>query len=588
MNMPALRTLSRVLLLGLVALITASCGGGGGSTFVPLGVLVYTTDWTNSGAAGGGVSQRISVLDLNERTVKSLIANKSVSGDETYRIENIASGTYVVRCELFSQVNLGGVKTGEFEVQLQIMDQTPLQSRVGAPVTSVSVSPLNVTAQVPKGITFHAAPIEAGGRPTFAPASSIAWSVLGGVGTITTDGTLITSAAGNGTVRARHVPTGNLGSAVANVSGASPTTTKWTIFVFLNAANDLYAYSALNMNQMEKVAGGDVRFVVQWKQSTTKFSSSSFDGTRRYLVKPDSTDLVNSEVIQNLGSGVDMGKPDTLKQFLDWGKTYYPAQRYGVVVWNHGNGWRRSPSRAVSYDDETGNAIQIWQLDSAFSGHHFDFLAWDASLMQMAEVAYEVRGTADYIVGSEESPPAEGYPYDTIFAKFRDTPDASTRDLTKAFVDGMLGVPSYASRKITQSVLDTSKLAAVGSAINTLAQQLMANSAALASAIPAVRNSAQPYSQTSSPPRYYRDAIDMCEKLEAQSNIASVDSACQGLKAAIQNALVWEGHNSFSSGSRGLSIDFTPGTIFLSSATDYGQMKLGKDTLWDDWLVTAP
>lgn len=583
-----MKLLSRILLLCLVA-FAASCGGGGGSSFVPIGVLAYTTDWTNSAAAGGGVSQRLSVIDLNGRTVKSLIANKTLNGPETYSLENIDSGTYVVKAELFSQLTLGGIKTGEFRVQMEIMNRVTLTSKVGEPVTGVSVTPATVNAQVPKGIAFHAKPIEAGGDATFAPANTITWSVLGGVGTVTADGTLITTTAGNGTVRARHTPTGALGSAIANVSAANPTTTKWTIFVFLNAANDLYAFSNLNVNQMEAAAGNaDVRYVVQWKQSVTKFASSSFDGTRRYLVKPDSTSNVVSEVIQNMGSGVDMGKPQTLKDFLDWGKTYYPAQRYGVVVWNHGNGWRRSPSRAVSYDDETGNAIQIWELKTALAGHHFDFLAWDASLMQMAEVAYEVRSFADYVVGSEESPPAEGYPYDTIFGTFRDNPDATTRNLTKAFVDGMLGVPGYASRKITQSVIDTSQMAAVGTAINTLAQELMANNAALNTAIQTVRSQAQAYSQTSNPPRYYRDAIDVSERLAALSSIGSVDTACLGLKTAIQNALVWEGHNTFSPGSRGLAIDFTPGNVFINSATDYSLMKLGQDTLWDDWLVTSP
>ena len=55
-------------------------------------------------------------------------------------------------------------------------------------------------------------------------------------------------------------------------TGATVTTTKWPVLVYINAANDLYQFSDLNMNQMEQVAGNNqVRFVVQWKQSTDLF-----------------------------------------------------------------------------------------------------------------------------------------------------------------------------------------------------------------------------------------------------------------------------------------------------------------------------
>ena len=45
-----------------------------------------------------------------------------------------------------------------------------------------------------------------------------------------------------------------------------------------------------------------------------------------------------------------------------------------------------------------------------------DVLAFDACLMQMAEVAYEVKDLADYVVGSEETEPGPGYPYDPFLA----------------------------------------------------------------------------------------------------------------------------------------------------------------------------
>src|SRR5690606_28366009 len=119
-------------------------------------------------------------------------------------------------------------------------------------------------------------------------------------------------------------------------------------------------------------------------------------------------ELVQNNLQDENGNALDMGNPDTLGDFIKWAKQNYPADRYCLILWNHGNGWKRSaqdeyPTRAFSYDDQYGTSIKTWQTDQMMGGETVDILAWDASLMQMVEVAYEARSHADYIVGSEES-----------------------------------------------------------------------------------------------------------------------------------------------------------------------------------------
>ncbi len=78
--------------------------------------------------------------------------------------------------------------------------------------------------------------------------------------------------------------------------------------------------------------------------------------------------------------------------------------------------------------------------------------------MQQAEVADEIRSKVDCIVGSEESPPGAGYPYNLILNKFYNAPNSTPLTLAEAFVDGMItGYESDSNDKITQSVIDTSK-----------------------------------------------------------------------------------------------------------------------------------
>lgn len=567
-----------------------ACGGGGGDSGTA--TFTYSTDWTGRSLPGGGVSQRVRLLTLGGSVLKNWIINYGTNVIDQVSAE-VPAGDYLLQAQLYSQVDAGGVNTGVMNTRLTLSGASVLSTRVGETVTGIKVTPASVTVSLPGSQAFYAMPTGPDQTPCFAAPGSVTWATFGGIGTVDSDGLLLCNTAGSGSVRATHTPTTSIGSAAVTVNGSTPTTKKWTILVYLNAASDLYPYSTLNVNQMEAAASNpDVRIIVQWKQSQLMYPSSSFDGTRRYQIQPDDSTSVVSPIIQNLGNHVDMGSEATLLEFINWAKTYYPAERYGLIMWSHGNGWRRKPNdeitRAVSYDDETGNAIQIWEFLGGLGSNQMEFIAFDASLMQMMEVAYELRNNTKYVVGSEESPPGEGYPYTPIVAAFRDNPDNTTKNLTKAFVDAMVNEPTYTGRKITQSVVDTSKLGTLATKLDALAFTMISNAGTLSAAIQAARNNSQSYSQTSSPPRYYRDIVSLCENLEANTTNAAVDAASAEVRSALLSAVVWEGHNAQSPGSRGLSIDFTPGTVFLSSSTDYARMLFGIDTQWDDFLAISP
>lgn len=576
-----LHVLSLLVTLLLVMLLVG-CGGGG-ATVTRLEVMVR---W---GAVGGvdGQSQRVQLFDLEGRlAAPSRVVNRT-EGDTLVPLE-VGSGVYRLRVDLFQGPNLSGLRTGEIETLVEVHGRTGFQTLAGATPTQIRVTPGSATVDAQFSRRFFATGVQ-GSFTVFLAPGTVQWSVLGGGASINDEGLAVGETPGTVTIRATHTPTGLIGAATLTVRPFEAQRGKWTILVFMNAANDLFSFSQLNMNQMESVAGNpDVRFVVQWKQSQTIFPSSSFDGTRRYLVRPDNTSEIRSELIQDMGGGIDMGRPETLAEFVRWGKTYFPADRYVLVVWNHGNGWRRSPDfgRAVSYDDEFGSAIQAWELAQALGDETVDILAWDASLMQMIEVAYEVQDKATLIVGSEESPPGEGYPYDLIFREFRDRPDDSTANLAKAFVDGMLAVPAYATRRITQSVIDSSQLPALGAAVDGLAAELIAHRNALTEIVPALRNETQSYSRTTV--RFFYDLDHLCENLAASSAPLAVRNAANVVRDRVAEAVIWEGHNDRSPNSRGIAIDFSPGDVFASSSVDYGRLRFARETRWRDWLLVAP
>lgn len=596
--------------------ILLGCGGGGGGTSTALGrapgqcpvstvfgSVQYNTVW---GSAPASASQVIQLIDGDGFTVRSDSVNRSGALTSSISMTNVTAGTLILKATIYSAANATGTVLGESRQIVDLCAASPgataatAQTQYGVAPTSLGVNPTPFS--MPQGaLAQFVATGWSGQSAVFLPVSDITWSVGNGIGTVSATGKFTAVTVGNGTVVAQSASTSLSGAASVNVTQTTTQHTKWTILVYLNAANDLYTYSTLNMNQMEQVAGNpDVRFVVQWKQSKSAFAGSTFDGVRRYLVKPDNTSAIASTVVQNnltdsFGNALDMGNPQTLKDFLDWGVANYPADRYCLILWNHGNGWKRSgdddQGRAFSYDDQYGTSIKSWQTDQALAGHHFDIIAWDASLMQMMEVAYEVRNFADYVVGSEESPPGEGYPYHLIFDNFAANPTAPTATLADAFVQGMQEQSQpgglYEFRKITQSVLESSKLGAVASALGTLSQELQNAQPATAAQIQAIRNNAQSYSPT--PSRVYRDIVDICLRIEADLTFpSSVRTASANVRAAIAQATVSEYHNAQSPNSHGLAIDFSSAGAFAAYKTDYQQLHFSQDTNWDDWLSVAP
>ncbi|MBI5706442.1 MAG: hypothetical protein HZC36_05575 [Armatimonadetes bacterium] len=518
--------------------------------------------------------------------------NQDTNGLQSSGLSATGEGLFHLHVELFSQRDLGGTQTGELDAWVDVGLQSRFRTAVGLDVASLTVNPQQISLEVQHSKQFYATPYNSGAQAVFTELGSLSWTTLGGTASVNENGLVLGESEGQGSVRATYVPQAINGSAVFTVTPFTATRTKWTVIVYLNAANDLYTFSDLNVNQIEKVANNDqVRFVIQWKQSKDIYPQSSFDGTRRYLVKFNTSTAIASELLQDMGTGVDMGRPETMLGFINWAKTYYPADRYCLVIWNHGNGWRRGleePSRAVSYDDQTGNSIQISELAQALGDTRFDIVAWDASLMQMLEVAYEIQDHAQFVAGSEESPPGEGYPYDLIFREFRDRDSESTKNLSKAFVDGMLAVPSYASRKITQSVIDTAKLPALASAADALGTQLSANVATIGQQIISIRSTSQSYSPTAS--RVYRDLDHVCDLINQQIGIPSVQLAATNVRSALANAVVWEGHNANSPNSHGVSVDFSSATTFNSGTTglDYSLMRFAAETSWNEWLLIAP
>ncbi len=596
--------------------LLAGCGGGGGGT-PQSSILTVVTDWTNH-ANTGSVSEELDLYDANGLFVKELNVNQDVAGREIKSFAAVPAALYHLKGASWSQPNLGGVQTGSLDALVDLRTGRTIHIDVGNVPTQVVVSPQSATITVQQSQQFYATAEDVAGNFVFTPmvGAGIAWSSLGGTTTIDANsGIGIGSTPGSsGFVQATYSPGNLIGAATVNVTAFTVTQSKWTVLVYMNASNDLDQFSVPNILQMQKVADtvANLRFVVQWKQSLNPaFSPNpSFVGTRRYLIKPSSGNQVVSQLIQDMGTNIDMGDVQTMADFLNWGKTYFPGNRFCVVVWNHGNGWatgralaQKLPTRGFSYDSGTGNNIDTFQLSQALGTLQPDILAWDCSLMQMIEVAYEARNQVKYVVGSEASPPGAGYPYDLVFAKFRANPDDTSANLTKAFVDGMVQTyPTSTGFNTTESVIDTTQIPALSSSISVLADALIANEAVVTTLMPQVRANAEGaafginpgYDDSTQYGRLYRDLYDCCSLLQSGAGgvtaaPAAVEVAAANVQTAISNAVIWNGHNGNDLNAHGVSIDFSDAATFAPKASDYGQLTIAKDgNHWPTWLAQSP
>ncbi len=581
----------RVLFLLLCCLVTLSgCGGGGSS----VATFTFQIQWNTPTGGIDGQSVLIELFDQNN----ILKFSTTIDRPTTFRnIFGVPSGTYHLHVNLFAQTGQQGALNGQLDDLIAIGGSSTYSASVGPAVAHVKVTPASAMLAVTHSQQFYATSQTSAHVSTFTAPSGFTWQTLGGVASTDQNGLVVGTSAGPGSVQATNAAVSISGAATLTITPTTTTHTKWTVIVWMNASNNLWPDSILNVNQMERVASNpQVRFVVEWKQSTNVDPGSTFNSTRRYLVKQDTTNAIASEIIQDLGPGYDMGSSANLLDFMNWAKTNYPADHYCVVIWNHGNGWTRAlRGRGVSYDDESGNHIDTWQLSQGLGNGVNDIVAWDASLMQQIEVDEEIHDKAALIVGSEESPPEQGYPYDLIFAHLRDNDNLTALALADEFVDETVAFyGNGAGLNITQSVIDTSQLSGLVTATSNLADALSANVGSLGTIVPQVRANAQGYDDSTSEHRLFRDLYDIGLKLENFGAPAAVVTAEQAVRTAVTQAVVHEGHNTNSPGSHGIAIDFHAGSVFTASpptptlAQDYQNLRFGQETHWGQWLSIAP
>lgn len=394
-----------------------------------------------------------------------------------------------------------------------------------------------------------------------------------------------------------HLFAVGFGILFAIVSWAGPKTEQkeWTLLVFMNGHNNLDRYGGDDINEMEQVGSTDwLNLVVQW-------ASLSSDHTRRLLVQKDELpQRVTSPILERLPP-VDMGDYRNLVEFVKWGIERFPAKRYFVVVWNHGNGWHLirnahagrpndgfSPTD-ISNDDRTGNKITTEELAQAMGeisgiiGKKIDIYGSDACLMGMVEVAAEMADSVDLFVGAQELEPAEGWAYHDFLrawvAEPNATPERVTEILTKSMVDSYRK-GSQGDREATLSSVRLSTLREALASLRMLAARL--------ADLPEPERSHVLMAGRNARSFWEPDYVDLDQVLELIQS-SPVGSRLPGdvgtVRSLIRSSIVANQVTSDYEFAKGLSIWFpTDQTTYLQYSDRYLGLRFHQQTGWGDLL----
>lgn len=115
-----------------------------------------------------------------------------------------------------------------------------------------------------------------------------------------------------------------------------------------------------------------------------------------------------------------------------------PSKEFGMVFWSHASGWRQRSSRGFG-SENGGRMMNVTDMALALgSNRSIDYLFFDCCYMGCAEVAYELRNCADYLVASPCEVPLGGMPYDLTIPGLFDS------DITEGLKNAIdLTVDSY-------------------------------------------------------------------------------------------------------------------------------------------------
>ncbi len=251
----------------------------------------------------------------------------------------------------------------------------------------------------------------------------------------------------------------------------------WTIMLYFCGSSNLVDQAAEELQSILEVAGqpSNVNILVYYGGSRgwLQYAQCDFpiNGYIGFYGR-----IENNTFIKEDNVGDNMGDPNTLAEFVNWGIDEYPAKKLGLVLFNHGNALNGVCFDSAHYDDCLTNSEVAQAMETVYSDHpsmrgKFEFIGYDACLMQLQDIAEFNSNYFNYMVASEEY--TYGWNWNGFIQNIYNR--ASTVNALKALCDDFIPkndevfIRKHEERKACLSVLDLSKMKAYRNKLENLA-----------------------------------------------------------------------------------------------------------------------
>jgi hypothetical protein len=333
-------------------------------------------------------------------------------------------------------------------------------------------------------------------------------------------------------------------------AGIAPPTSKskWLLLLYLAADNDLEEFSLEDVREAASAMTNtqDVKLVVLFDRGNR--DPEAYTGPILNLKNFHRTDevLVSKDFLKSTGritQEVDTASSTVLADFIAHNVKSYPAERVGLIMWNHGASWTAfghdADPEPVTYmlhsDMEEGisKGLQLAGLAQ------LDLLGFDACLMASIEMVALLQPYAKVYLASEDLEPGHGWNYKMLTHLNRDA-SMSASALADKLLEGFFA--HGFQTPLTLTIVDNTKVPAFVSAIESLG-------GALRTAMNDKRVVAAIKSTGQSTYRMGDEFIDFghfCSLLKQDSRISSLTSVTSAIDAALasmRDCIIKEQHS---------------------------------------------
>lgn len=346
---------------------------------------------------------------------------------------------------------------------------------------------------------------------------------------------------------------------------------EWTIMIYMCGSTlesdkdedgNLYALASEDIAEILKVKNQpeDVNIIIETGGASQWSSQFGISAKRLERWHIEDNKLVKDTYLPQ----ASMGKASTFQSFLEWGLTYYPAEKFGLFMWNHGGAMD-----GCCFDENfKDDSLTINEVNTALTGakqtvkrsENLEFIAYDACLMAVQDVVEMNSHHFNYMLASQESESGYGYDYDawlpTLYANPKTVSTSSLlQEIGETFLieEQQLFEDEGYPFDQTQSVYDLSKAATYKNAFEEVAKGLSSNienetawKAFVKNNISA--NDVQKYG-IDEDGEYLYDIFDVEDVLDKiATNYPSLASKVTLAKSALKELVIWEDHGDATSG----------------------------------------